>query len=121
MKKLTIPVDALESERINKGIRRLVREGFLKDNPDSQICRVRNAAAGATWRTLRDIERLVVEMYGVYDTQAAISARLREFSKPFQGWLRNAGWQKANRVSGFISTAWLPLRRSIQHEVRIWN
>lgn len=46
MKKLTIPVDALESERINKGIRRLVREGFLKDNPDSQICRVRNAAAG---------------------------------------------------------------------------
>ncbi|MDP8624901.1 MULTISPECIES: hypothetical protein [Serratia] len=50
MKKLTIPVDALESERINKGIRRLVREGFLKDNPDSQICRVRNAAAGATCR-----------------------------------------------------------------------
>nr|WP_308414060.1 hypothetical protein [Serratia nevei]MDQ7766950.1 hypothetical protein [Serratia nevei] len=61
MKKLTIPVDALESERINKGIRRLVREGFLKDNPDSQICRVRNAAAGATWRTLRDLERLVKE------------------------------------------------------------
>ncbi|MEW7001758.1 hypothetical protein M8494_19675 [Serratia ureilytica] len=59
MKKLTIPVDALESERINKGIRRLVREGFLKDNPDSQICRVRNAAAGSTWRTLRDLERLV--------------------------------------------------------------
>ncbi|MEB7893073.1 hypothetical protein NGK65_04925 [Serratia ureilytica] len=39
MKKLSIPVDALESERINKGIRRLVREGFLKDNPDSQIKR----------------------------------------------------------------------------------
>ncbi|MDQ9391198.1 hypothetical protein [Serratia marcescens] len=46
MKKLTIPVEALENERINKGIRRLVREGYLKDNPDSQICRVRNAAAG---------------------------------------------------------------------------
>ncbi|WP_414162028.1 hypothetical protein ACMGG9_07830 [Serratia sp. BNK-10] len=72
MKKLTIPVEALESDRINKGIRRLVREGFLKDNPDSQICRVRNAAAGATWRTLRDLERLVVEMYGVYDTHAGV-------------------------------------------------
>lgn len=121
MKKLTIPVDALESERINKGIRRLVREGFLKDNPDSQICRVRNAAAGATWRTLRDLERLVVEMYGVYDTQAAISARLREFSKPFQGLVKERRMAKANQVNGFISTAWLPLRRSIQHEVRIRN
>lgn len=40
MKKLTIPVEALESDRINKGIRRLVREGFLKDNPDSQIKRI---------------------------------------------------------------------------------
>ncbi|BEN67485.1 TPA: hypothetical protein ACGD7V_000944 [Serratia marcescens] len=95
MKKLTIPVDALESERINKGIRRLVREGFLKDNPDSQICRVRHAAAGATWRTLRDIERLVVEMYGVYDTQAAISARLREFSKPFQGLVKERRMAKS--------------------------
>ncbi|HFY9976717.1 TPA: hypothetical protein ACIIU3_000041 [Serratia marcescens] len=40
MKKLTITVDALESEHINKGIRRLVREGFLKDSPDSQIKRI---------------------------------------------------------------------------------
>ncbi|MEX2940285.1 hypothetical protein [Serratia fonticola] len=88
MKKLTIPVDVFESDRINTGIRGLVRAGMLKDNPDSQQARVMLAAAGATWRTLRDLELLVLQMYGVADTQSAISARLREFSKPRNGLIK---------------------------------
>jgi len=95
MKKLTIPVDVFESDRINSGIRRLVRVGVLKDKPDSQVCRVRNAAAGATWRTLRDLELLVAQMYGIYDTQPAISARLREFSKPYQGLVKERRVEKS--------------------------
>jgi hypothetical protein len=67
MKKLTIPVDVFESARINSGIRALVRACFLKDNPDSQLTRVMHAAAGATWRTLCDLELLVLQMYGVAD------------------------------------------------------
>ncbi|CAI0982199.1 Uncharacterised protein [Serratia liquefaciens] len=95
MKKLSIPVDVFESDRINSGIRRLVRAGVLKDKPDSQVCRVRNAAAGATWRTLRDLELLVAQMYGIYDTQPAISARLREFSKPYQGLVKERRVEKS--------------------------
>lgn len=94
MKKLTIPVDVFESDRVNSGIRRLILAGMLKDNPESQLCRVRNAAAGAKWHTLRDLELLVLQMYGIYDTQAAISARLREFSKPSQGLVKERRMEK---------------------------
>ncbi|MDW5499757.1 hypothetical protein R6Y99_08135 [Pseudomonas lundensis] len=96
MKKLTIPVDVFESERVNSGIRKLVLAGVLKDKPESQVCRVRNAAAGATWRTLRDLELLVAQMYGIYDTQPAISARLREFSKPFQSLVKERRVEKSD-------------------------
>ena len=76
--KLSIAVDIFESERINAGIRGLVKSGHLKDRPDSQLGRVIHAAAGARWYTLRELELVVLQMFGVADTQAAISARLRE-------------------------------------------
>ncbi|MBH2810142.1 hypothetical protein I5L21_06065 [Serratia liquefaciens] len=85
MKKLTIPVDVFESERVNSGIRKLVRAGMLKDNPDNQMGRVIQAAAGAQWMTLRDLERTVFMMFFVADTQAAISARLREVDAKLHG------------------------------------
>lgn len=85
MKKLTIDVDVFESERINSGIRKLVRAGLLKDNPENQMGRVIQAAAGAKWMTLRELERTVFMMFFVADTQAAISARLREVSPKVHG------------------------------------
>lgn len=85
MKKLTIPVDVFESERVNSGIRRLILAGMLKDNPENQMGRVIQAAAGPTWMTLRDLERTVFMMFFVADTQAAISARLREVDPKLHG------------------------------------
>ncbi|WBF44463.1 hypothetical protein [Serratia rubidaea] len=85
MKKLTIDVDVFESERINSGIRKLVRAGLLKDNPENQMGRVIQAAAGAKWMTLRELERTVFMMFFVADTQAAISARLREVNPKVHG------------------------------------
>jgi len=85
MKKLTIPVDVFESERVNSGIRRLILAGMLKDNPENQMGRVIQAAAGPTWMTLRDLERTVFMMFFVADTQAAISARLREVEPKLHG------------------------------------
>ncbi len=85
MKKLTIPVDVFESERVNSGIRRLILAGMLKDNPENQMGRVIQAAAGAKWMTLRDLERTVFMMFFVADTQAAISARLREVDPKLHG------------------------------------
>lgn len=85
MKKLTIPVDVFESERVNSGIRRLILAGMLKDNPENQMGRVIQAAAGAKWMTLRDLERTVFMMFFIADTQAAISARLREVDPKLHG------------------------------------
>ncbi|WP_414160759.1 hypothetical protein [Serratia sp. BNK-12] len=85
MKKLTIPVDVFESDRVNSGIRRLILAGMLKDNPENQMGRVIQAAAGAKWMTLRDLERTVFMMFFVADTQAAISARLREVDPKLHG------------------------------------
>lgn len=85
MKKLTIDVDVFESERINSGIRKLVRAGLLKDNPENQMGRVIQAAAGAKWMTLRELERTVFMMFFVADTQTAISARLREVNPKVHG------------------------------------
>lgn len=85
MKKLSIPVDVFESERVNSGIRRLILAGMLKDNPENQMGRVIQAAAGAKWMTLRELERTVFMMFFVADTQAAISARLREVNPKVHG------------------------------------
>ncbi|TCL06866.1 hypothetical protein [Sodalis ligni] len=83
--KLSIYVDEFERADINDGIRSLIRSGYLKENESSQFSRVLHAAAGPTWRTLRDLELLVLQMYGVADTQAAISARLREVKPEIHG------------------------------------
>ncbi len=83
--KLCIPVDIFEQSDINAGIRDLIRAGLMKENVNSQFYRVLHAAAGPKWRTLRDLELLVLQMYGVSDTQAAISARLREVKPEIHG------------------------------------
>ncbi|AHY06824.1 hypothetical protein [Serratia plymuthica] len=85
MRKLSIPVDVFESERVNSGIRRLILAGMLKDNPENQMGRVIQAAVGPKWMTLRDLERTVFMMFFVADTQAAISARLREVDPKVHG------------------------------------
>ena len=82
--KTSIFVDEFERANINAGIRSLIRAGFMKEH-ESQFSRVLHAAAGPTWRTLRDLELLVMQMYGVADTQAAISARLREVKPETHG------------------------------------
>ncbi|WP_413722667.1 hypothetical protein ACL2XG_05465 [Sodalis sp. RH24] len=83
--KLSIPVDIFEQSDINAGIRDLIRAGRMKEKAESQFHRVLHAAAGPKWRTLRDLELLVLQMYGVADTQAAISARLREVKPEIHG------------------------------------
>lgn len=82
--RLTISVDEFERADINAGIRGLILAGRMKEH-ESQFNRVLHAAAGPTWRTLRDLELLVLQMYGVSDTQAAISARLREVKPEIHG------------------------------------
>ncbi|CVA06627.1 TPA: hypothetical protein ACYUTM_001882 [Serratia marcescens] len=88
MNNLTISVDVFESERINSGIRKLVLAGMLKDNPETQMGRVIQAAVGAQWMTLRKLERTVFMMFFVADTQAAISARLREVDPKTHGLIK---------------------------------
>ncbi|WP_145600753.1 hypothetical protein [Yersinia frederiksenii] len=72
----------LNAERvgINNGIRSMRLAGRISD-ANSQLNRVINAASGADWRTLRDLEKILSQMFpGEGDTQAAISARLREIN-----------------------------------------
>ncbi|WP_413734368.1 hypothetical protein ACL2XP_18015 [Sodalis sp. RH21] len=83
--KIIIPVDEFERAEINAGIRSLIRAGYLREKEGSQFSRVMHAAAGPAWRTLRDLELLVLQMYGVADTQPAISARLREVKPEIHG------------------------------------
>lgn len=71
-----------EQERkcINDGIRKLRQDGKF-DEANTQLNRVIAAAAGADWYTLRDLEKLLFAMFpNEGDTQAAISARLRDVS-----------------------------------------
>ncbi|MGG7670061.1 hypothetical protein ACQ4OC_15625 [Yersinia sp. J1] len=65
---------------INNGIRAMRLAGRVND-ANSQLNRVVSAASGADWLTLRDLEKLLSQMFpGEGDTQAAISARLREIN-----------------------------------------
>src|SRR5471030_1952692 len=83
--KLVIAVDEFERADINAGIRGLIRTGYLVEKEESQFSRVLHAAAGPTWHTLRELESIVYQMYSVADTQAAISARLREVKPEAHG------------------------------------
>jgi hypothetical protein len=47
----------------------------------TQSERTLKSMIGKGWLTLRDIERLIKNNYREYDTQSAISARLREYGK----------------------------------------
>lgn len=61
----------------------------LLSDANSQLNRVISAASGADWRTLRDLEKLLSQMFpGEGDTQTAISARLREISPVRHGLLK---------------------------------
>lgn len=81
-----------EKERkcINEGIRKLRQDGKF-DEANTQLNRVIAAAAGADWYTLRDLEKLMILMFpNEGDTQAAISARLREVSAIRHGVVKQA-------------------------------
>ncbi|AHK20986.1 hypothetical protein BZ17_689 [Yersinia pseudotuberculosis IP 32953] len=65
---------------INNAVRSMQLAGRISD-ANSQLNRVITAASGADWRTLRELEKLMSQMFpGEGDTQAAISARLREIN-----------------------------------------
>lgn len=85
MRKFRLTVDEFERARINAGIREVIKATKLKDSPNSQLYRVIQAAMGPDWHTLRDLEMVVLNMFGHFDTQAAISARLREINPVIHG------------------------------------
>ena len=58
-------------------------------NAATQLGRVISIMLDGRWRTLRDIERECWQRFGHADTQAAISARLREVG--------DAGFEKASQ------------------------
>ncbi|EPG7067872.1 hypothetical protein SJZ82_05605 [Serratia marcescens] len=69
-----------ERNCINDGIRKMRKAGRF-DDATTQLNRVIAAASGADWHSLRDLEKLLAQMFpGEGDTQTAISARLREIS-----------------------------------------
>ncbi|WAT06468.1 hypothetical protein O1V64_10990 [Rouxiella badensis] len=84
MKKLRLEVDEFERAAINEGVRKVILSGDF-NRPNSQLYRVMHAAMGSTWYTLRDLELVVLNMFGHADTQAAISARLREVDPVVHG------------------------------------
>lgn len=74
-----IRVTEAERQQINRGMVS-VREHFTP-NAGTQFGRVTLCAAGADWYTLRQLESLIAGLFPEHkDTQAAISARLREVS-----------------------------------------
>lgn len=74
------PVTEQERQCINDGIRKLRQAGKF-DEANTQLNRVIAAASGADWYSLRDLEKLLFAMFpNEGDTQAAISARLRDVS-----------------------------------------
>ncbi|HIE0365988.1 TPA: hypothetical protein ACXI9V_004038 [Serratia marcescens] len=102
MKKLTIPVDVFENERVNSGIRKVILAGLLKDTPETQMGRVLHAAAGATWYTLRDLEWMIFNMYCVADQQSSISARLREVDPKIHGLVKEKRTLKDPDTGKFV-------------------
>ena len=60
-------------------------------NAATQLGRVIAIMLDGRWRTLRDIERECWSRYGHADTQAAISARLREVC--CYGWVKHSSNQ----------------------------
>lgn len=69
-----------ERASINNGLRALSRERGCVGG-STQMTRVIIAAAGADWHTLRGLERRMLQLFPREgDTQAAISARLRQVS-----------------------------------------
>ncbi len=60
----------------------------------NQFDRVVAITKGHRWLTLRSIENACRELYGEYDTQSAISARLRESSRLALLGLKKERWQQ---------------------------
>lgn len=46
-----------------------------------QLGRVKAIMSDGQWRTLHEIQRMSKQLYGKHDSEAAISARLRDFRK----------------------------------------
>ena len=58
------------------------------------VIRVMTAQGG--WYTLREIEKMIAERYADKDTQAAISARLRQISPTKHGLLKHKSLEMVN-------------------------
>lgn len=92
-----------ERNCINDGIRKMRKAGRF-DDANTQLNRVIAAASGADWHSLRDLEKLLAQMFpGEGDTQTAISARLREISPILHGLVKQVS-KVRNDESG--KTTW---------------
>ncbi|WP_035603593.1 hypothetical protein [Edwardsiella tarda] len=92
-----------ERASINNGLRMLNREKRW-DCGSTQMTRVIIAAAGADWYTLRGLERRMLQLFPHEgDTQAAISARLRQISVARHGLVKQV---RKVRNPGSGKTVW---------------
>ncbi|KJY84817.1 hypothetical protein TW81_02145 [Vibrio galatheae] len=72
---------------------REIKSGF---NTNTQFGRVCYVTAGTEWLTLRDIEKRIGRLFKDKDTQAAISARLREVSPIKHGFVKERRHEQIN-------------------------
>lgn len=65
----------------------------------NQRDRVLACAKGKRWRSLWDIRQRIYDRFGVIDSETAISARLREFSLPRDGYVKQV-LRPAKKIGG---------------------
>lgn len=109
---------ASEKERscINEGIRKMRMSGRF-DEANTQLNRVITAASGADWHSLRDLEKLLSQMFpDEGDAQTAISARPREISPILHGLVKQVH-KVRNDESG--KTTWFYRLVPSHSEVRV--
>ncbi|MEZ8965521.1 hypothetical protein AB6E53_02420 [Vibrio breoganii] len=71
-------------------------------NVSTQFGRVVAVATGQQWLTLRDIERIIAQRFNEYDTQSAISARLREVSVVRHGLIKDKHIERINNKNVYF-------------------
>ncbi len=82
--------------------------------PKTQLGRViLTLAETGTWHTLREIESMISSRYGHQDTQAAISARLREISAVKHGLVKQRKMEMVNnkQVHRYRLVPFVPVRK----------
>ena len=65
-------------QEFSQAVEGLKAQKRLTLSADTQFNRVVSSAIGLEWSTLRDLEQRIQDDFNSYDTQPAISARLRE-------------------------------------------